>query len=425
MFDMPLSIKLKPSQSLSPATVQLMNILQMNELELQVHIQKIFEENPMFELNDCCPAQRIGTGLASLDAIGSTAEAPDVLSSLRHDVALQVSACRAPREVKQAAMHLAGWLDENAFLTPDDFAAFRAAVGTVLADAALTLLQGLSPAGIAARSLSECLQLQLRALPDDTALAQTIAGTYLEHMAKGHFLRISELTGESVTAVKKACEMIRELDPKPYKTAGKSSPAFVFPDVYMDEEMHVSLNGQAVPSLSISEYYLRLLKEDGDDDVHAYLREMYEQANMLLQNIESRKRTIIKCAEAVIAHQSAFFASRGARHPVPLTREQLAEGIGLSASTVSRALSGKYLQCPFGIYPFDYFFPEQVGGSDGTSGEIKRMIAAMVAAEDKKKPLSDQRIAEELKSNGHDISRRAVAKYRTEMNIPSTYSRKE
>lgn len=433
---MAIKLEQKTSQKLSPSAIQLVSMIQMSCAELCSYIDSIAQENPVFELE---PIREHSTDFSaprrSSLSIGSDDDPAELIpqeligfESLKQDICAQIESLKPNKNLLKNARFLANLLDDRGYIPRPDYEIAADLMGEQAADEALKLIQSLSPVGVGARDLSECLCLQLRRMQENTALAEKIAQEHLELMSKGHYLRLARLTNADPIAVQLACAQIRALDPKPGSKYDSGRCAdYVIPDLFLESNGEISINAGRIPSLNISNYYKTLLETDCDPEVRDYLSVKFRQAEQLMSNIHRRNQTILQCAEAIVHSQSEFFSSRGTGSLVPLTQAQIAESLGLNESTVSRAISGKYIQCPFGAYSLDSFFGAGIGdpGHQTSACSVKERLRQIVAAEDSAAPLSDQDIADMFASEGVRISRRTVAKYRQQMNIPGTFARKK
>lgn len=421
-------------QKQAPATLQLITMLQMNSLEFQNFIEKMIEENPVFEIEPV-PVYNPGFKALGKRKKAETLE-PNPLTlmkaqpagiSLYEDVYMQLVSSRNDEEVIQAAKLLSRHLDGRGYLPQEDYALFASNMGKKRADAALKLIQSLTPAGIGARSLAECLCLQLERMPECSSLCAEIAGKHLELMSKGHFKQIAKLCNASVNEVQQACQIIRSLDPKPargFETQDRAE--YVLPDFMLEEDGKLLLGRSCSPKLNLSTYYRDMLNDEAAPEIKEYLEQKFRQAELLLSNIEKRNHTAFKCMQAIMEKQRSFFESRGKNPLKPLTHADIAELTGYSESTISRVVNGKYIQCSFGTYPLSYFFSAALtrGEQSVSSDDARGRISELVEHEDRSAPLSDQDIVDILGKEGIGISRRTVAKYRQQLGIPGTYARK-
>lgn len=296
----------------------------------------------------------------------------------------------------------------------------------------LDLIHTFEPSGVGARNLNECLIIQLASLGELTDEIEFIISNRLKDLADNKYALISKEVGISIAEVQGIADLIRTLEPKPGRGFDSdNSIKYIIPDIYVEEtngEYVVSANDGSTPSLHISSYYNSLTEEaKSDKELSNYLNNRFNSAMWLMKSIEQRKKTIYNVASAIVQFQNEFFA-KGERFLKPLTLKQIAETVGVHESTVSRAINGKYMQCPRGVFELKYFFTGGILNEDGSgvsSNSIKSMIKEFVDAEDDKKPLSDSKISEMLHEKGIDISRRTVAKYRDDIGIlPSSKRRR-
>lgn len=296
----------------------------------------------------------------------------------------------------------------------------------------LDLIHTFEPSGVGARDLNECLIIQLASLGELTDEIEFIISNRLKDLADNKYALISKEVGISLTEVQEIADLIKTLEPKPGRGFDSdNSIKYIIPDIYVEEtngEYVVSANDGSTPSLHISSYYNSLTEEaKSDKELSNYLNNRFNSAMWLMKSIEQRKKTIYNVASAIVQFQNEFFA-KGERFLKPLTLKQIAETVGVHESTVSRAINGKYMQCPRGVFELKYFFTGGILNEDGSgvsSNSIKSMIKEFVDAEDDKKPLSDSKISEMLHEKGIDISRRTVAKYRDDIGIlPSSKRRR-
>ena len=296
----------------------------------------------------------------------------------------------------------------------------------------LDLIHTFEPSGVGARDLNECLIIQLASLGELTDEIEFIISNRLKDLADNKYALISKDMGISIAEVQGIADLIKTLEPKPGRGFDSdNSIKYIIPDIYVEEtngEYVVSANDVSAPSLHISSYYNSLTEEaKSDKELSNYLNNRFNSAMWLMKSIEQRKKTIYNVASAIVQFQNDFFA-KGERFLKPLTLKQIAETVGVHESTVSRAINGKYMQCPRGVFELKYFFTGGILNEDGSgvsSNSIKSMIKEFVDAEDDKKPLSDSKISEMLHEKGIDISRRTVAKYRDDIGIlPSSKRRR-
>lgn len=434
---MSLNIEQKQLQKQTTATLQLISLLQMTAAELQTYLERAVQENPVIDIISTSPdsydepfhaSRRNALNDSAYDDEPELADPKSAnMLSLYNDLCLQADSLKLCPELSSAVKFLARSLDKRGYLPQSDYAAISSVLGEPLAEKALSVLQSLSPAGIGARCLQECLHIQLKQLQEDTSLAETIVMEHIELVAKGHFKQISKLCKAPLSSVHQACALIRTLNPKPCCSyeAG-SEVVYILPDILLDDNGALSLSSKNSPTLSINPYYRKMLETCSEPDVAAYLKDKFRAAELLTSNIQRRNRTILQCTAAIINKQKDFFASNGQKPLCPFTQAQLAKQLDLSESTVSRIVCGKYIMCSFGTFALSHFFPSALGHEEHSvsSTDVKQRIQSLISSEDKTSPLSDQDIVNILSSEGIAISRRTVSKYRIQMNIPGTFARK-
>ena len=296
---------------------------------------------------------------------------------------------------------------------------------------ALTIIQGLDPAGVAARDLTECLRLQLRNLGLEGSPTDLMVCDHMKQLQSHQYPEIGRQMGLSPDEVSHHLEIIKRLDPKPGLKYSPDKSSYVIPDVFVVKEgddYKIVLNDDGLPKLRISPTYRRMLdvKEVGGEETRNYVKEKLRSALWLLKSVDQRQRTIYKVSESIIRHQRGFLDS-GITHLRPLVLRDVATDIGMHESTVSRVVANKYMHTPRGVYELRFFFHSGITSNMGeaiSSVTIKDKIRKMIEAEDPFRPLSDSRIAELLGSDGLPLARRTVAKYREELRIPPSNLRK-
>ena len=292
-------------------------------------------------------------------------------------------------------------------------------------------IQRLDPAGVGSRTLGECLAVQLEIADDGTlvsALAQQLARHHLDDLARQNFARLKRELDVDDDELAEVIARVRSLDPRPGRRISTERIEYVRPDVTVEWHeggLRVRLNVDFRSQLGINSYYAGLIAGARRSDAD-YLRGQLQEARWLIKSLETRNETILKVAEAIVRHQTAFF-EEGPVAMKPLVLREIAETIEMHESTVSRVTRGKYMATPRGVFEFKYFFSSHVGTSDGgecSATAIQAMIRALVDEEPPAKPLSDAKIAAILNDKGIDVARRTVAKYREALNIPSSSQRK-
>ena len=302
---------------------------------------------------------------------------------------------------------------------------------------ALAVIQALEPVGVGARDLRECLLIQLEAKSREDTLAYRIIRDHFDHLVNRRFPEISRQLKCSLEDVQAAADAIATLNPRPGLEVSAEDPKYVVPDLLVervDDEYIVLLNDRHLPRLRISSAYEGVLRDKKKSEMNAdqlktreYIQGKLSSARWLIQTIEQRRKTMIKVMNCIIREQRDFF-DRGIAFLRPLTLQQVARQIEMHESTVSRVCSGKYVQTPRGVFELRFFFSsglETEDGEDVSARTAKNIIKTLIDEEDKKDPLSDQRIAELLHEKGLRIARRTVAKYREQMSVlPARFRRR-
>ena len=347
---------------------------------------------------------------------------------LRQQLALLVMA----PAVRDAADAIIGNLDDTGYLSVP-LEEIASAEGFSLEDleAALEEVQCLEPAGIAARSLQECLLLQLESRRGRDGVAWQIVNDHLKLVESKSVKELARLLGRPMEHIQIALNVIRHLDPKPGIRYSGPGARQVEPDVYIikdGEDYVIQLSDEDLPQLRLNGSYRRLLdREQGaDKETRNYIKERFQSALQLIRNIEQRKQTILKVCQSIVKRQTEFL-EHGIDHLRPMMIKDVAEEIGVHPSTVSRAVAGKYAHMPQGVFELRFFFSEAVQGPSGGGiplQTLKRMVKKMIEEEDTTKPLTDDHIAAKLQEQGIEVTRRTVAKYREDLKIPSTHHRR-
>lgn len=297
--------------------------------------------------------------------------------------------------------------------------------------AVLRQIQRFDPAGVGARSLGECLSLQLDVLPCQTpalALARRIADGPLERLPRAGISGIAQELKQPVADIEEAVQLLRSLDPRPGKQLGQmTSDTYVVPDCVVWRQRGIwrcALAGHAGPRVVINQSYEQLIRRCGDADA-SYLRAQLQEARWLLKSLQARGETLLRVVNSLLHHQAGFleFGEQALR---PLTLREIAGELELHESTISRAIARKYVRTPRGTLPLRAFFASGIdteGGGEASSTAIQSMIRNLIDAENPRKPLSDAKLAEMLKTSGIPVARRTVAKYREAMNICASHER--
>jgi RNA polymerase sigma-54 factor len=406
-------------------------------------------------------------------------------STLTDHLFWQLGSLNVSSDLRAAAEYVVGNLDEDGYLLADDEemlagfvreyepapGALPNAASDLLAEA-VQLVQNLDPVGVATRSLRECLLVQIEAQrrefqlalarhrPVSTesaapeavngggdveaahacvahedklpvfALAARIVDQHLSLLQKRDLREMTKVLGTQPELIQHAIDFIRSLDPRPGQRFNRSDARLIEPDVAFVKrggEFVVVMNEEDLPTLRLNHGYRKLLSQEGTErDVKEYVKERYRSALQLMRNIEQRKNTILRTCEAIVRRQGDFL-ERGVDALKPMMIKEVAEEIGVHPSTVSRAVSSKYVHTSQGVFELRFFFSEGVHGPEGGSTPLmllKRKVKKLIDEEDPRKPLTDDLIASMLEAQGIDVTRRTVAKYREDLRIPSTHQRR-
>ncbi len=474
-------LKLTQQLVMTPQLQQAIKLLQLSRLELSEVIQQELQENPCLE--EVAEAEEGDLPREVADEVeapeGEPAEAPpenreptdaekvaDIdwqsymeaypqtgLSGAREEDerrSLEATLTRAPSladhllwqlhlshfddEERRTATFIIGNLDEDGFLAAE-LAEIAEAAGVPVdrVEQTLAKVQSFDPTGVAARDLRECLLLQVRALGIDDPLVGRILEEQMNRLQKRDFRGIAKALGVTVEEVAAAARVIGRLEPRPGRAFGGEDPVYITPDIYVykvGDDYHILLNEDGLPKLRVSQLYREVVTRDEEagSEARAYVQEKLRSAVWLIKSIHQRQRTIYKVMQSILKHQREFF-DKGIQYLRPLNLRDVAEDIEMHESTVSRVTTNKYVHTPQGIFELKFFFNSSISRVNGeealSSQSVKEKIRRIIAAEDPRRPLSDQRIAEMLKAADIDIARRTVTKYREAMNILSSTKRRQ
>jgi RNA polymerase sigma-54 factor len=456
-------------QVLAPQLQQSLLILQTPLLELRNLVQQEMETNPVLEelSTELSPDERNGAEssaddnfkdefekLATLDEewrdymaqagsySGRSQEAKDkrqfffdsiaTQETLQQNLIGQLNQTALNAADRKAAELIIGNIDDNGFLqdTPEEMT-LNTGIPKEDFERMLALIQSFYPPGVGARDLRECLRIQLERVGKQNSLEYKIISEYMEDLGKRRFPEIARRMGMSVEKVQECANNIARLNPRPGQIFATAPPNYVLPDVTVekiDGDYQVILNGEQIPHLRISNTYKDIMAQDGNgSEVKDYIRDKIRSGKFLIRSIHQRQQTISNIAQQIVSRQRDFF-EHGTSHLKPMTMKEIADAVGVHETTVSRAVSGKYMATPQGVFEMKYFFTsgyQTAGGESMSNTSVKEVILDLVKNEDGNAPLSDQEIVLILSERGIPIARRTVAKYRTELNIlPSNMRRK-
>ncbi len=428
------------TQKMSQGAILSCRVLEMGEPELRDFLYDTAMSNPLIELDSVMLSSRSGSKSEASDSWrGSSYPADDYYgkygkthmdTDLRHHLRLQLPNRGFDSCEQSVLLYIIECLDDNGFFSDSEISIskrFGVSADRVLE--LLSVIQSLDPAGVAARSLTECLSLQLKSDYPGETLAAELVSNYMDEISKNQLKRIESRTGRSLDEVLDALELIRSLNPRPCEKFNSDRSNYIRPDVIIKDTESgfvISLDTYGSDIFRIDESYYSSLSSIGTKDVEQYVSEQYKSANTIKQCIESRRKTLLRVSECIFNKQKKFFYG-GNQYLLPLTLQDVALELGVHKSTVSRAVKNKYLQCQWGLFELKYFFSNKLtsANGEGDSYNAKSVLLRIIDGEPKSRPYSDQKLCELLAQEGVSISRRTVTKYREAAGIRNTTGRKE
>jgi len=453
---------------MTPELRQAITILQLSSLELESYIEQQLQENPLLELRDDLP-----------ETPGERAEVPDPGENGQGDeydidwreyfhdssdlglprqeknrdkeeytfesfisrpptlgehLTFQLQLANVDAKGLDIGEYIIGNIDHNGYLqvSPEDMAEHLQVSLTEVLDI-LKLIQTFDPPGVGARTLQECLMLQVQQKGLRDELLEQVIKRYLMDVGKGKYSQLAQVLGVSVQEIQRVADIIKTLDPKPGRNFfSPNDNRYIIPDVVLEkvnEEYVILVNDTtSMPRLAINPAYRAVLGEENSHDAKTkrYVESKLNAAAWLIRSIEQRRLTLYKVANCLVELQRDFL-DHGIKYLKPLNLRKVAEMVGLHESTVSRATSNKYIQTPQGVFEMKFFFSSGLGSASGnmvSAQSIKKMLQELIESEDPSQPINDQRISEIFAERGIKISRRTVAKYRDELGIPPIRKRK-
>ncbi|MEM7696459.1 MAG: RNA polymerase factor sigma-54 [Pseudomonadota bacterium] len=416
--------------AMTPQLMQAIKLLQMSNLELEAAVREEVDQNPFLSLSagpgTRPTARRDPFAASTLDPLASVADKP----TLADHCLSQVASLPLTDDERAAAHFLVRSLDENGRLEADviDDCIAHLAVSRQTVMDTLDALHTLEPAGLFARSLDECLSLQLRATGRLTDVAKAVLAN-LPLLARRDVRRLADLAGADEAAVMAVAADIRTLDPRPGRAFDTAPLQAIEPDVIVqqraDGSFLVALDTSRLPKVLVDADYHAEIAAGGAGPALTFANQCIRSAHWLTRSLDQRARTIVKVASAIVTRQRAFFEGQDA-HVRPLTLREIADDIGMHESTVSRVVSNKALSTSRGVFPFRAFFAVAIDTADGSvsADAVRAKIRQLVDGECEGSVRSDDEIVKSLKASGIVIARRTVAKYREAMNIPSSVERR-
>jgi RNA polymerase sigma-54 factor len=445
---------------LSPQMLQRIEVLQLSSLDLAQLIEQELQENETLELAQDQPAEaeaptaeepsedweeaeddwerrEPGEGPTRMDVMAATAAAPE---KLEDHVRRQVDLLEISPRDRALCRALAGALNERGWLEmPLEDVDFGVTPppGPDEREHALHLVQSLEPPGLGARDLTECLLLQIPTGRPDYELLVALVTQHLDDIAHNRIPRICKETGAPVEKVLAAIDVISHLDPIPGRRFGGVAVPHVRPDVLVrqvGDDFEISIENDWIPNLTVNRHWLQMVRDRATDpELRKHIRGKIEGAHSLIEAIEQRKNTLFRVASELVNRQADFLV-HGPSGLRPLRMQEVADALGVHVSTISRAISGKYMQTPRGIVALRSMFTGEVPAREGTAvpGEegasragVQELVRTIIAAEDKADPLSDEAIVTILKDkHSLDIARRTVTKYRKALALGSSRERR-
>ncbi len=480
-----LSLQQKLLQKLSPQQIQVIKLLEIPTVQLEQRIKKELEENPVLELESDNPKQQDEESVTQETDSGKDADneeftfddyyaededipsyklnannyskddkyvdVPFSVGTTFHEFLYeQLGLISFTEDEKQLAEYIIGNIDDDGYLRRDllsisDDLAFNLNLDVTEEELQKILLeiQQFDPPGVGARDLRECLLIQLsRKKGEDLELAKIIVRDFFNEFTKKHYSKIQHKLELSDEELKKGIEQVLKLNPKPgssYSNPLNKSNQHIVPDFILDNidgELNLSLNQRNVPNLIINDTYQDMLlslsenqkKKKNDKEAMLFVKQKMDSARWFIDAIQQRQTTLLLTMSEIINFQKEYFQEGDETKLKPMILKDIAERTNLDISTISRVSNSKYIQTHFGIFPLKYFFSEGLQKDDGeevSTREIKTILKECIDAESKKKPLTDEKLAQILKEKSYNIARRTVAKYREQLGIPVARLRKE
>jgi RNA polymerase sigma-54 factor len=482
-----LSFQQQLSQKLSPQQIQFIKLLQIPAAELESRIEEELEINPALEegkeeqiedketsddeqsdldseeddysdeelnLDDYIGDEDIAGYKMQGDGPSQDEdehESPIAgTTSLTEILMNQLGFLRLNEHQQKIAEQLIGSVDEDGYIRRNlnlivDDLAFSQNIETTTEEIEEVLykIQDFDPAGIGARDLQECLLIQLERKhmdEPDVLLAHHILKDCFEEFTKKHYDKIQKKYDVDDASIKSAINIITKLNPKPGGNSGDDvKTQYLLPDFILQSnngELELSLNSKNAPDLRVSRNYTEMFhtydKSSKNDkklkEAVTFVKQKLDAAKWFIEAIKQRQQTLLRTMHAILEFQKEFFFEGDEMHLKPMILKDIADMVGMDISTISRVANSKSVQTEFGIYPLKYFFSEGIAtdsGEDASSREVKHILKEIIDGEEKKKPLSDEKLEKELNNRGYNIARRTVAKYREQLNIPVARLRKE
>ena len=458
---MDLKLQVKQTQTLSQRMIQSAEILQMTSQELNTYINELALENPVIDIVEPPTAEEQRESIEQQEWLNSFNEENYYLyqrqnndddydfksswnintddgETLQDYLWSQLITENFTDQETEIIKFMLECLDNKGYLEESiETIASYFGTDTEIVEDLLSDLQALDPSGVCARTLEECLKLQLERRDMLTPVLESIIDNCLEMVAKNQIPAIARKLRLSPTETAGYCQIIKSLNPKPgVSFSSRDQLRYIIPDVTIvkfKDHFDILLNESMYPTIELNSYYRQMNQNPESSELKEYLGNKIRQAEWVKQCVTQRGKTLMQVSQAILEHQEEFFTF-GPAHLNPLRLADIAQELDIHESTVSRAVSKKYLQCSWGVYPMNFFFSRSVavqesssesGTQSVTAADIKRVLREIIEEENKKKPYSDRLLGEKLAERGISISRRTVAKYREEEGIADASGRKE
>lgn len=464
-------LAMKQKQTLSPLQMQMIKLIELPQLEFVQRVQKELEENPVLDedvkpeqeeegeeprqvsLSDYKEDDSIPSYRLSVNNYGKD-ERPQyntfsVKESFTQSLLEQLGFRNLTEHEHRVAAFIVGSLDSDGYLRRDieslvDDLAFRAGIETTEEEvlSMLKIIQESDPAGVGARDLRECLLLQAARLKQtpDVRNAEIILKDHFSEFTNRHFQKIMSRMGIGEDELKAAMARIVKLNPSP---GGQIDDSYndqmqqIVPDFildYEDGELKLSMPRFSLPELRVNRKYADILMQAANSserekkEAAVFVKQKIDSAKWFVEAIKQRYHTLESTMKAILEYQHDYFIDGDESHLKPMVLKDIAERTGFDISTISRVVNSKYIETHFGIYPLKYFFSEGLENREGeevSTRELKKALQECVDAEDKRKPLTDDQLVDEMTGRGYKLARRTIAKYRDQLGIPTARLRKE
>ena len=464
-------LELKQQQKLSPLQIQTIKLIELPIQELEQRVRAEIEENPVLDDGPDPDRERDedNPGDISIDQLAEDEYIPSyklkvnnwgkdarpeyntfsVRQSFTQSLLKQLGFRHLSEQEQKIAAFIIGMLDEDGYLRRDsltlvDDLAFHANITTDIdeVERMIAIIQDFEPAGVGARDLRECLLIQLRGMSRSEAVdnAITILQDYYKEFSSKHFQKIQQKMQISDVQLKDAIKRISRLNPKP---GGQIDDSYsdeaqqIVPDFILTEndgEIGFRMPRFSVPEIRLSSRYSEMLNNSkgvsgkAQKETLAFVKQKIDSAKWFVEALKQRKNTLEKTMQAILEYQHDYFLDGDESSLKPMVLKDIAHKTGFDISTISRVVNSKYIETHFGIFPLKYFFSEGMENKNGeevSTRELKKVLQEVVDAEDKKKPLTDEQLVEELSNRGYKVARRTIAKYRDQLGIPLARMRRQ